>query len=165
MGDEVGGALVELGGVEGEVSVGGSVLVEVVVMVVGEGGKGEDKNGGFVGYVTVEVESDGDNESCAHGNDTFKELKNRTNCEASGAVVCFNAARQLEYFKGKSALSPKTDSLVEALAIVQHHDAVTGTEKQHVVDDYAKQLLIGYIKLPINHQLLSSCSKSAQIPL
>ncbi|KAL2328408.1 hypothetical protein Fmac_021835 [Flemingia macrophylla] len=57
------------------------------------------------------------------------------------------AARQLEYFKGNSALGPKTDSLAEALAIVQHHDTVTGTEKQHVVDDYAKRLLICYIKL------------------
>ncbi|KAL2340654.1 hypothetical protein Fmac_008594 [Flemingia macrophylla] len=45
----------------------------------------------------------------------------------------FMAARQLEYFKGKSALGPKTDSLAEALAIVQHHDAITGTEKQHDV--------------------------------
>ncbi|KAK7410985.1 hypothetical protein VNO78_02279 [Psophocarpus tetragonolobus] len=54
------------------------------------------------------------------------------------------AARQLEYFKGKSALGPKTDSLAEALGIVQHHDAVSGTEKQHVGDDYAKRLSIGY---------------------
>ncbi|KAK8465738.1 hypothetical protein PHAVU_009G161600 [Phaseolus vulgaris] len=54
------------------------------------------------------------------------------------------AARQLEYFKGKSALGPKTDSLAEALAIAQHHDAVSGTEKQHVADDYAKRLSIGY---------------------
>ena len=62
------------------------------------------------------------------------------------------AARQLEYFKGKSALGPKTDSLAEALAIAQHHDAVSGTEKQHVADDYAKRLSIGYtevIKLSI----------------
>ncbi|KAK7350740.1 hypothetical protein VNO77_09651 [Canavalia gladiata] len=54
------------------------------------------------------------------------------------------AARQLEYFKGKNALGPKTDSLADALAIAQHHDAVSGTEKQHVADDYAKRLSIGY---------------------
>ncbi|QCE14629.1 lysosomal alpha-mannosidase [Vigna unguiculata] len=54
------------------------------------------------------------------------------------------AARQLEYFKGKSALGPNTDSLAEALAIAQHHDAVSGTEKQHVANDYAKRLSIGY---------------------
>lgn len=63
------------------------------------------------------------------------------------------AARQLEYFKGKSALGPNTDSLAEALAIAQHHDAVSGTEKQHVANDYAKRLSIGYtevIKLSIS---------------
>ncbi|KAF7840227.1 putative alpha-mannosidase [Senna tora] len=54
------------------------------------------------------------------------------------------AARQLEFFKGKSASGPKTDSLADALAIAQHHDAVSGTEKQHVANDYAKRLSIGY---------------------
>ncbi|XP_061344400.1 probable alpha-mannosidase At5g13980 [Gastrolobium bilobum] len=54
------------------------------------------------------------------------------------------AARQLEYFKGKSALGPKTDYLADALAVAQHHDAVSGTEKQHVANDYAKRLSIGY---------------------
>jgi hypothetical protein len=29
------------------------------------------------------------------------------------------------------------DSLREAMGIMQHHDAITGTEKQHVADDYA----------------------------
>ncbi|XP_073225139.1 probable alpha-mannosidase At5g13980 isoform X2 [Cicer arietinum] len=54
------------------------------------------------------------------------------------------AARQLEYFKGKSASGPNTDSLADALAIAQHHDAVSGTSKQHVANDYAKRLSIGY---------------------
>jgi alpha-mannosidase len=26
------------------------------------------------------------------------------------------------------------------MAILQHHDAVSGTEKQHVADDYSKRL-------------------------
>lgn len=39
---------------------------------------------------------------------------------------------------------PNTDSLADALAIAQHHDAVTGTEKQHVANDYSKRLSIGY---------------------
>jgi imidazoleglycerol phosphate dehydratase HisB len=32
------------------------------------------------------------------------------------------------------------DSLREAMGIMQHHDAITGTEKQHVADDYARTL-------------------------
>ncbi|XP_058003498.1 probable alpha-mannosidase At5g13980 isoform X2 [Hevea brasiliensis] len=54
------------------------------------------------------------------------------------------AARQLEFFKGRSNTGPNTESLADALAIAQHHDAVTGTEKQHVANDYAKRLSIGY---------------------
>ncbi|CAI0454944.1 unnamed protein product [Linum tenue] len=54
------------------------------------------------------------------------------------------AARQLEFFNGKSKLGPKTDLLADALAIAQHHDAVAGTEKQHVANDYATRLAIGY---------------------
>jgi alpha-mannosidase len=54
------------------------------------------------------------------------------------------AARQLEFLIGRSASGPTTDSLADALAIAQHHDAVSGTEKQHVANDYAKRLYIGY---------------------
>ncbi|XAR50386.1 Alpha-mannosidase [Bertholletia excelsa] len=54
------------------------------------------------------------------------------------------AARQLEFFRGRSKRGPTTDSLADALAIAQHHDAVSGTEKQHVANDYAKRLSIGY---------------------
>ncbi|RVW45250.1 putative alpha-mannosidase [Vitis vinifera] len=56
------------------------------------------------------------------------------------------AARQLEFFKGRSDSGPTTDALADALAIAQHHDAVTGTEKQHVASDYAKRLSMGYDK-------------------
>lgn len=54
------------------------------------------------------------------------------------------AARQLEFFMGKNTSGPTTDSLADALAIAQHHDAVSGTSKQHVANDYAKRLAIGY---------------------
>lgn len=33
--------------------------------------------------------------------------------------------------------------LVEALGVLQHHDAVSGTEKQHVADDYSERLDVG----------------------
>ncbi|PKI53731.1 hypothetical protein CRG98_025861, partial [Punica granatum] len=58
------------------------------------------------------------------------------------------AARQLEYFNGRAeaGTGPSTDSLGDALAILQHHDAVSGTEQQHVADDYAKRLSIGHTK-------------------
>ncbi|XP_057283787.1 lysosomal alpha-mannosidase [Pezoporus wallicus] len=48
------------------------------------------------------------------------------------------AARDGPYGPGDSSV------LREAVAVAQHHDAVTGTEKQHVANDYAKQLAMGW---------------------
>ncbi|XP_010249229.1 PREDICTED: alpha-mannosidase At3g26720-like [Nelumbo nucifera] len=56
------------------------------------------------------------------------------------------AARQLEFFKGRSSSGSHTNTLADALAIAQHHDAVSGTQRQHVADDYAQRLSIGYIE-------------------
>ncbi|KAL2629535.1 hypothetical protein R1flu_014221 [Riccia fluitans] len=53
------------------------------------------------------------------------------------------AARQLEFVVGKNETGPNTDSLEDAMAIVQHHDGVSGTERQHVANDYSKRLSIG----------------------
>ncbi|KAH7421965.1 hypothetical protein KP509_13G083700 [Ceratopteris richardii] len=55
-------------------------------------------------------------------------------------------ARQLEFFVGRKVRGPNTDSLEEALAVLQHHDGVSGTEQQHVADDYAKRLYISSIE-------------------
>lgn len=30
------------------------------------------------------------------------------------------------------------------MAVLQHHDAVSGTSRQHVADDYARQLAAGW---------------------
>ena len=56
-------------------------------------------------------------------------------------------SRQLE--AAAMAASPSgpvgsTDGLWDAVSVLQHHDAVAGTEKQHVANDYAKQLYIGH---------------------
>ncbi|XP_019182706.1 PREDICTED: alpha-mannosidase-like [Ipomoea nil] len=53
------------------------------------------------------------------------------------------AARQLEFWTGRKSTGPNTYSLADALGIVQHHDAVSGTAKQHTTNDYAKRLAIG----------------------
>uniref|UniRef100_A0A7N0USJ5 Alpha-mannosidase n=1 Tax=Kalanchoe fedtschenkoi TaxID=63787 RepID=A0A7N0USJ5_KALFE len=55
----------------------------------------------------------------------------------------FVAARQLEFLAGRKSSGPNTFSLEDALGIAQHHDAVSGTAKQHTTDDYAKRLAIG----------------------
>ncbi|KAJ0040660.1 hypothetical protein Pint_28469 [Pistacia integerrima] len=54
-----------------------------------------------------------------------------------------SSTRQLEFLVGKRSSGPTTFSLGDALGIAQHHDAVTGTAKQHTTDDYAKRLSIG----------------------
>lgn len=60
----------------------------------------------------------------------------------------FTAARQLQAFVGGApddALSPSNPlyRLERALGTAMHHDAVTGTERQHVAYDYALQLAAG----------------------
>ncbi|KAL5122566.1 Alpha-mannosidase [Glycine soja] len=52
-------------------------------------------------------------------------------------------ARQLEFLVGKKSTKYNTYDLGDALGIAQHHDAVSGTAKQHTTNDYAKRLAIG----------------------
>ena len=44
---------------------------------------------------------------------------------------------------GRKARGPNTDALEEAISLAQHHDAVTGTAKQHVADDYNMRIDAG----------------------
>ncbi|TKY55925.1 Alpha-mannosidase protein [Spatholobus suberectus] len=56
------------------------------------------------------------------------------------------AARQLEFLVGKKSTKYHTLDLGDALGIAQHHDAVSGTAKQHTTNDYAKRLAFGASK-------------------
>lgn len=65
----------------------------------------------------------------------------------SPCVLCVSGflqgVRQLEALALLSSGSPATSSLgrfEEAQAVVQHHDAVAGTAKQHVTYDYAQRV-------------------------
>ncbi|XP_056176415.1 alpha-mannosidase-like isoform X2 [Syzygium oleosum] len=53
------------------------------------------------------------------------------------------AARQLEFVVGRRSSGPSTYGLGDALGIAQHHDAVSGTAKQHTTNDYEKRLAVG----------------------
>ncbi|CAK9882454.1 unnamed protein product [Sphagnum jensenii] len=56
------------------------------------------------------------------------------------------AARHLEFLVDKNQTGPNTESLKEAMATVQHHDGVSGTEKQHIANDYVQRLVVGSAK-------------------
>ena len=62
-------------------------------------------------------------------------------CHVNNCQVC----KQLELINGSGngKTDPTSDTLRRAMGVAQHHDAVSGTSKQHVADDYAKRLAIG----------------------
>ena len=55
------------------------------------------------------------------------------------------AVRQLAVLAqlNSTVTSPALDTLERAMGVAQHHDAVSGTERQHVANDYAKRLSKG----------------------
>ncbi|XP_033744944.1 lysosomal alpha-mannosidase-like isoform X2 [Pecten maximus] len=64
----------------------------------------------------------------------LKEYVRRTN---NFLQVCKQVAA-LEFYGGQ-----EVNTLREAMAVLQHHDAISGTEKQHVANDYAQRLARG----------------------
>jgi len=51
----------------------------------------------------------------------------------------YQVAKQISSLSGQSA-SQELEPLAEAMGLIQHHDAVAGTAKQHATFDYAKRL-------------------------
>ena len=54
------------------------------------------------------------------------------------------------YFIGKNLIFGNASMLADAMGIAQHHDAVTGTERQHVAYDYAQRLNKGQVQCENN---------------
>ncbi|EFJ24866.1 hypothetical protein SELMODRAFT_100184 [Selaginella moellendorffii] len=73
------------------------------------------------------------------------------------------AARQLEALTGKRD-HPNTDNLWRALSVVQHHDGVSGTERQKVADDYARLLAIAASEAEKSMNLAASCLAAGVSP-
>ncbi|CAN6299833.1 unnamed protein product [Urochloa humidicola] len=71
------------------------------------------------------------------------------------------AARQVEFLVGRSSLGLFTSSLEDAMGIAQHHDAVSGTAKQHTTDDYSKRLALGASKVEKGVNTALSCLTSS----
>lgn len=63
------------------------------------------------------------------------------------------ACKQLEALGHFEDAKVTSQVLREAMALAQHHDALTGTEKQHVVYDYAKRLSIGVDQCKVRYTL------------
>ncbi|XP_078151980.1 alpha-mannosidase-like isoform X2 [Carex rostrata] len=70
------------------------------------------------------------------------------------------AARQLEFVMGSTYNDLYTPSLGDALAVAQHHDAVSGTSRQHTTNDYAKRLSIGASKAAKGVNVALTCLTS-----
>lgn len=69
------------------------------------------------------------------------------------SMVRYTRTRACPDLRPSCAPGPTTDALEEAAALLQHHDAVTGTEKQHVANDYHRRLHRGALQLPAAWEL------------
>jgi len=88
--------------------------------------------------------------------------------DLKSCVISWQAARQIEFLVGRSSLGLFTSSLEDAMGIAQHHDAVSGTAKQHTTDDYSKRLALGASKvynLPyrFSYNALPVCQRNCDV--
>lgn len=75
------------------------------------------------------------NSLCSHIHVGYfpKLFKSKLHC-------CFQASKQLVALTDLKNHDKHLEDFREAMGVMQHHDAVTGTEKQFVADDYARIL-------------------------
>ena len=64
--------------------------------------------------------------------------------------------KQLEVLGNLGESDYSSERLREAMGVAQHHDAVSGTEKQHVAFDYAKRLAIAAQECKVKYTLACS---------
>jgi hypothetical protein len=85
---------------------------------------------------------------CSHCLTGYFTTRPASKAYIRGATSYLQAARQVEVLAGQRlgwSRGASTEILEEAVALTQHHDAITGTEKQHVANDYHKRLARGSI--------------------
>jgi alpha-mannosidase len=68
-------------------------------------------------------------DSLPQGNGTSAQMGEHAPCDCRGFVPC--------------GCTPPLFELEDALGVAQHHDAVSGTAKQHVADDYSRRVQAG----------------------
>lgn len=68
--------------------------------------------------------------------------------------ILLQICKQLSVLAGKKQkkFEENLNNLREIMGVMQHHDAVSGTEKQHVANDYSRLLQIGFDKCGENIQ-------------
>lgn len=64
---------------------------------------------------------------------------------------------------GHKAEGSNTDALEEAVSLAQHHDAVTGTAKQHVADDYNMRIAAGARSWQTSTAAARACMQSRSL--
>ncbi|XP_055550779.1 lysosomal alpha-mannosidase-like [Wyeomyia smithii] len=74
-------------------------------------------------------------------------------------LTALSTATRSSYFQNRLTV------LREAIGVMQHHDAITGTEKQHVADDYARMLHVAFEACTENTNIaLNELTRKVDVP-